>query len=118
MTSIIQIAIATSSSLIMTKELNPNNDIRTIILIALLNAIVIPLINFIGLKVKKLLTKYGATDSDILMIELESKKAIIKALRKKLEENKDNDLLCMELNRQIDKLDKDITLIRKELDSR
>lgn len=118
MNQIMQVLLGISGSVVMTKEINPSNDIRTIVLIALINAIGIPLINYLGKRVKALLEKYGATESQILQIEIETKKNIIKGLKNKLENDHMSELMKEEMKRHIEKLENDITEMRRELSSR
>lgn len=117
MTALIQLTISTTLTTVLANSIGLVNDYRALIIIAIINAIVIPIINFLGKKLETFLKKYGATDTQILMIELSSKKEVIRGL-KTLLNNDISDILKEDLKRRIIKLEKEISDIRRELDVR
>lgn len=76
MNILLNMGVSLTSSLLINSQINPNNNIKTIIIITLVNAIVVPFITTLGIQVKLLLKKWGFKDKEIVIIEITTKKAL------------------------------------------
>lgn len=104
--------ISTATSLTINTQVNQNNDIKTIIIIALVNAIVIPLINILGSKLREFLHSIGLSDKEALKVEIRLKRETLKQL-KKIEPA--NELIKLEMDKEIHKLEREIENLEERL---